>query len=173
MKKRSYKDIEDYLEGEKRFIEGDATEGDKKFKETLELFTMLKSLPGKPAPRDFERNLYKRLGISYVPVYRKVLILAGLSIFSTLVYLTGRASLRFVSSKITLTTVSQFLSQVYTKLVQAVSLVKVGGHLKDIVLAFTNPWLFVAVAFVSSILMLMLIGLSQEAKKKTVLLRRF
>ncbi len=134
---------------------------------------MLKRLPEVPAPPDLEKKLYESIGISYVPVYRKVLTLAGLSIFSALVYLTGRMSFHFITSKITVTTVSQFFTQVYTKFAQVISLIKVGYHMKDIFLAFTNPLLFLALAFVSSILMLILIGLSREVKKGKVILIRF
>lgn len=173
MKGKSYQDIEDFLDGEKTSLRKEEVKGDKRFRETLELFTVLKRLPEVPAPPDLEKNLYKSIGISYVPVYRKVLTLAGLSIFSALVYLTGLVSLRFVTSKITVTTVSQFFTQVYTKFAQVISLIKVGEHLKDIFLAFTNPLLFLVLAFVSSILMLILVGLSREVKKGKVILIRF
>jgi len=173
MKKISYKDIEDSLDGEMISLNGEKVQKNKKFSETLELFTLLKNLPEAPAPQDFERSLYRKLGISFVPLYRKVLTLTGLSVFSAFGYLTGHTLVRLISPKITLTTVSQFFSQVYAKLAQIVSLIKVGQHLKDILLVFTNPWLFVSLAFVSSILLFILIGLSREVKKSAVLLRRF
>jgi hypothetical protein len=120
------KTIEDFLDGETTSLNGEKVQKDKKFSETLELFTLLKNLPETSAPQDFERSLYRKLGISFVPLYRKVLTLTSLSVFSAFVYLTGHILVRLISPKITLATVSVFFSQVYAKLVQIVSLIKVG-----------------------------------------------
>lgn len=173
MKKISYKDIEDFLDGEKPSLKKEGIKEDKRFKETLELFTMLKNLPGKPAPRNFERNLYRRLGIFYFPVYKKVLSFAGLSVFAATVYLSAHGLFNFIIGKINLARIPHQLSLIYSRIMQLISLIKAGNHLKDIYLAFTNPLLLLTLAFVSSILMLILIGLSREVKKRAVLLSRF
>ncbi|MCK4396331.1 hypothetical protein KAW96_07010 [candidate division WOR-3 bacterium] len=173
MKKISYKDIEDFLDGEKSSLKKEEIKEDKRFKETLELFTMLKNLSGKPAPRNFERNLYRRLGIFYFPVYKKVLSFAGLSVFAATVYLSAHGLFNFIIGKINLARIPHQLSLIYSRIMQLISLIKAGNHLKDIYLAFTNPLLLLTLAFVSSILMLILIGLSREVKKRAVLLSRF
>ncbi len=137
-------------------------------KETFPLLEMIRKLPTVPAPRNFERMLYRRLGIAYFPLHRKVLIMSGLSAFACLVYLTGGWLFSAITSRLTLASVAQFFSMVYTKVMQAVGVIKIGYHLKEILLAFTNPWFFVGLAFLSSLLMLILIGVARDIKRKTV-----
>ena len=138
--------------------------------ETFPLLAKLSEIPTPSAPRHFERSLYRRLGISYLPVHRKVLILSALSLFAGLVYLTGGWLIRTIASRLTLVSVAQFFSMAYTKVLQAISVIRIGYHLKEILLAFTNPWFFVALSVVSSVLMLILIGITREVKGKEVLL---
>jgi hypothetical protein len=173
MKERPYKDYEEFLDGEETSFTEEEVREKEEFQETVELFSLLNSLPRKKAPRDFERNLYSRLGISYVPIHRKVLTLVGMVLFSSILYLFGRTAFNSLSAQMSVSSVSQFFSQVSMKISQFVTLMRVGQHLKDILLAFTNPWLFVGLAFVSSILMMTLIFVAREVKKKAVLLIRF
>jgi hypothetical protein len=138
--------------------------------EMSHLLGMLSQLPTVPAPRGFERSLYRRLGIAYFPRHRKVLAISGLGIFACSVYLAGKWFLGAISSRLTLAGSAQFFTAVYTKIMQAVSIIKIGYHLKEIFLAFANPWVFVGLAIVSSVLMLMLIGVVRGFKRKAVLL---
>jgi hypothetical protein len=137
--------------------------------EMSHLLGMLSQLPTVPAPRGFERTLYRRLGITYFPWYRKALIMAALSVFACSVYLTGRWLFGTVTSKLTLAGFAQCFTAVYTKIMQAMSIIKIGYHLKEIFLTFANPWIFVGLAVVSSVLMLVLIGVARGFKTKAVL----
>lgn len=173
MKERSYKEMEEFLDGEKTNLKKEEIKGNKMFKETLELFAMLKKLPATPAPHDFETNLYRKLGISYIPVYKKLLSITGLSVFAAAVYLSTYWLLNLLRAKINLVKIPHQISLLYAKIMQFVSLVKAGEHLKDIYFAFTNPWLLLALALVSSFLILILIRLLKEVKKGEAVLRRF
>ncbi len=173
MKRKNHRDFEDYLDGEESGLNKEELQDSKRYKETLELFMMLDNLPEVPAPAGFEKRVFKRLGISYVPIYRKILTLGVLSIFSAFTYYLGQVLFSFVAPRLSIATVVQFVSTAYAKITHVIAIIKVGHHLKDIFFTFANPWLFVGFAFVSSILMLILIGLTQESNKKAVLLNRF
>jgi hypothetical protein len=173
MKKRTYKDFEDFLDGEETSLSEEEIQNERGFKETRELFALLDGLPRGRAPRGFERNLYVQIGISYIPVYRKVLILTGMVIFSSLLYLFGRVAYTSLSAKMSVSHISQFFSELSVKVSQFITLMRVGHHLKDILFAFTNPWLFVGLAFISSSLMMILILVAREVRRKAIVLVRF
>lgn len=139
-------------------------------KHSFPILDMIRDLPTAPAPRNFERVLYRRLGITYVPLHRKVLILSGSSVFAGFVYFAGRRLFGMLAPKVTLVSVARFISLSYSKIMQAAGVVKAGYHLREIVIAFTNPWFLVGVAFVSSALMLLLIAIVKNGKKSAVLL---
>lgn len=164
-----YKDIENYLDGEKKNYDGEKLRKDSKFSETVELFSMLENLPDASVPHNFERNIFKKLGISYMPIFHRTLILTGLFLLSFLVYMGGHMAIRFLTPRVTLTSISQFLSQISDKIGQVVSLIKVGQHLKYISLSIINPWFFVALIFVSMVMMMILILLSGGLVRKEMI----
>lgn len=142
--------------------------GTKKGNEDFPLIAMLSQLPSAPAPRNFESVLYRRLGITYFPLHRKVAILSGLCVFAASIYLTGRWVFGMIAPKLTLANIAQSFSTVYTGIMQAVGVIRIGYHMREIFIAFTNPWIFVGLAVVSSVLLMILIGIAGGAKRKTV-----
>lgn len=133
------------------------------------LIGMIRELRTPPAPPGFERMVYHRLGITYVPLYRKVLIMSGLSVFAGSVYFAGRWVISLFAKRLTLAAITQFLARVYSNVLETVGIVKAGYHLKEILIAFTNPWFFVGLALVSFALMLLLIAIAKNGKRKEVL----
>jgi hypothetical protein len=161
-----YKDIEEFLDEENENFNREEVKKNRRFAETMRLYSMLGNLPDAKAPSGFESRIYERLGISHMPLFKRILILAGLSLFSLFIYIAGISSFRFLSPRITLTSISQFISQVCGKWGQIVSLIRVGQHLKYIFLSFTNPCFFVALVFVSMVMMMILILLSGGLVRK-------
>jgi hypothetical protein len=139
-------------------------------RDSFPILDMIRDLPTVRAPRNFEPLLYRQLGISYMPLYKKVLIMSGSSFFSCSSYFAGKWFFGTMAERLTLARAAQFFSTAFSKVVQWVSIIKVGYHLKEILLAFANPWFFVGVALLSSLLMLLLIAIAKNGKRKAVLL---
>jgi|GEM_PF-6447571 len=141
--------------------------------EINEIMTMLSKLPDVKAPRRLKKELYRKLGIFYFPIYWKVLSLMFLSVLSGIIYLFAQRFVRLLSSKFSLNGLLNQLSLVYTKTAQAVSIIKVGKHLEDVFFAFASPWMVFGFAFVSSILILIFVKLAKQTTRGNAVLIRF
>ncbi len=133
------------------------------------LIGMIRELPGTPAPPALEGMVYRSLGIIYIPLYRKVLIMGGLSIFAGWVYFAARWIFSSMAERLSLAGVTQCFAKLYSNVMEAIGIIRVGYHLKEILISFTNPWFFVVLAVVSSALMLILIAIVKSGKGQKVL----
>ena len=138
--------------------------------EMSRLLGMLGQLPTVPAPRGFERSLYRKLGIAYFPWQGKALAMSGFVTFAGAVCLSGKWLFGTIASRLTLAGTAQFFSSVYTRAMQTVSVIKIGYLMKEVFLTFANPWFFVGLAMVSSLLMLILVSIARGFRTKAMLL---
>jgi len=137
-------------------------------KESIEMTKLIEQLPYVSPPRNFEAELYSRLGISYVPLHRKLLSLTGLSIFGAFIYFSINWLYKFVFAKIHLARLSAELSAIYIKLLRFITFIKIGARIKDIYLVFINPLFIFTFQFVSSISIWILIKLLTYTKSNEV-----
>ena len=144
------------------------TNKERTIKESIEMTKLIEQLPYVSPPRNFEAELYTRLGISYVPFHRKALLLTGLSAFATFVYFSINWLYKFVFAKIHPARLSTELSALYVKLLRFITFIKIGANIKDIYLVFINPLFILTFIFVSSISIWILIKLFTYTKSDEV-----
>ncbi len=141
-------------------------------KEDFEFMTMLNELPDVRAPRKLKKELYRELGIFYFPLHKRILSLVGLFIFTGAMYLFVQRLFHKFAGNFSLEALLKYMSLVYEKLLQFISVIKAGRHLQDVLFAFTNPWMLFGFSFVCSILILVFLGLMKERiQKETILVK--